>query len=798
MHSICFAFILIHARVAPGFKMRTHDKAVIRDSRGGLARGKHKHRRHGHHHTHSMKKPSTTQNVLVEPGSTNVVESHERTAVEQLPMHVEVHQAQHAADPRDVEVIDAKKQEKSDGMKALTSASALRSEPQTVFLEEPAQEGKDATRQRHSCNTGLMFAIPESLYPLQLYAEHAMSWLGKRLHFYIDNPEPANLSGPNAIEQASTTSSSKAWLKLLQQNRELKNSTLGSVADTCQAGTNSDTCSALCVDAYQSCLARTSSDKLEDLELVRNKIVSTANNSNSSTSANSSTTGSSSNAVTLWSSRNVDEEAGGPSDLSSSFSYLQRSQQEQPGVAAAGNATSAGAKDPKFYSGSPDELAEGQVCRLHSHECMSKLDTWKAGWNCSAALGLYNDILLTRDVTLQYGIECTAAASLMAIMLAVLCCGMPWTCLCVGCCVEQHRQRFRPELGTTRKLTQQQRRLEAEGEAAQPQDGTVVEGEIVEGVEEGEIEVTTTTTDPITGATLPKKIKMPANGDVLGQELFIRQKVTAYDFVELLCGLEMGNKYELYPVKDDKNLPMMHIDERGTNWCQRICCGTIRGLTFDVFYGRPQLVMAPVIAQAGPVIPGLNDEKNRDDAKNAPGVPLLEIKKGISCQGLACLCCYCGPQCCTACCRPKIHVHATEHAVGGRRKIGYVQDHNRFCGSRQEVYLGANDDAATHTFTVEGSSCQLGALCCAGFEAKYAIKEAGSNKEVGLLKKEAVTGTQLLLEFVADAQIFRVTPPDPVTLDEKAMLLAAAMMVELQYYEGQNGAANVATPGFMD
>ncbi|CAD7953450.1 unnamed protein product [Amoebophrya sp. A120] len=253
--------------------------------------------------------------------------------------------------------------------------------------------------------------------------------------------------------------------------------------------------------------------------------------------------------------------------------------------------------------------------------------------------------------------------------------------------------------------------------------------------------------------------------DIFGPQFNIKQKVTKRDLLENTLGVEMGNFYNVQPFgeKGNKNseLPWkMYVDEKSDNWCGRICCGPTRGLTFDVFYPKKE---------------------------SEGGMKILELKKPFICCEPCCACCCCF---CTGCCKPKFEVTATENFPGNKRgeayKIGYVQDHCQVCGTREEIHK-TSDGGEKHLYTIKGSCCQCGACLPAGGSASYPIYDGEHHdREIGEFKKMGGGIKQFAMELLADAQTFQVTCPDNAHNEEKALLLAAGLMVDLQYYEQTN------------
>eukprot|EP00392_Amoebophrya_sp_AT5.2_P016652 g16930.t1 len=125
---------------------------------------------------------------------------------------------------------------------------------------------------------------------------------------------------------------------------------------------------------------------------------------------------------------------------------------------------------------------------------------------------------------------------------------------------------------------------------------------------------------------------------------------------------------------------------------------------------------------------------------------------------------------------------------GGHRNIGYVQDHCACCGVHEEIFNSRDQ----HLYTVTGSCVQCGACCPCG-DARYDVVEAKSGRNVGAVVKTSRGCGQCLQEAFADVQGFDVTAPGNAGADEKALLMATALMIDLQYYEREqdkNGGGN--------
>ncbi len=191
--------------------------------------------------------------------------------------------------------------------------------------------------------------------------------------------------------------------------------------------------------------------------------------------------------------------------------------------------------------------------------------------------------------------------------------------------------------------------------------------------------------------------------DPFGEKFRVEQLVMKRDICEALTGCECGNRYSVVP--ESPNMTRMYVTEDSTCLC-KVCCGAMRELKFDVFYGGRY-----------------EDRKMRGD--NDPQI--IQFDKPFVCQ-----CCSC-PCICTDFCRPKAIVKWTGDAFGGKRNIGHVQDHCQLCGVREEIY-NAN---AEHIYTVKGGCCQCGALCPCG-DALYEVvdRKFPGERVVGKVEKK--------------------------------------------------------------
>lgn len=186
-----------------------------------------------------------------------------------------------------------------------------------------------------------------------------------------------------------------------------------------------------------------------------------------------------------------------------------------------------------------------------------------------------------------------------------------------------------------------------------------------------------------------------------------------------LCGIEAKNKY----MAADSRL---YISER-SDCCQRIIASTNRELT--------------LFAHAGP-------------SEESPVV--MRMYKPYHLQG----CCFC---------RPKMMVDMPDGSP-----IGRVEDPCACCVIDQKI-LDARENLR---FTVNGSICQCGACCpmCADFN--FTVHD-NVGMQVGGIVKPALTCSECCLK----TNRFALSYPQQATMDDKRLLTAAAMLLDLQYFE---------------
>lgn len=208
----------------------------------------------------------------------------------------------------------------------------------------------------------------------------------------------------------------------------------------------------------------------------------------------------------------------------------------------------------------------------------------------------------------------------------------------------------------------------------------------------------------------------------------IKQEFAAME----MCACEAKNRYRISEPQGEEEGGeiFLYIDEE-SECCERICCSRARALTLRVHQGS-----------------------------NKDGTIVQSMHKPFSCGGICC------------CLRP----HFDVYGPGGEGdKIGYIDDPCRCCLMDQQVY----DKSDKLLFQTKGSICQLGICCPCCASVDFSVLK--DEKEVATISKRPMTCCECLQKtnrFTIDFN--QITEPE-----EKRMLLAAAMLADLEYFEEQ-------------
>lgn len=143
--------------------------------------------------------------------------------------------------------------------------------------------------------------------------------------------------------------------------------------------------------------------------------------------------------------------------------------------------------------------------------------------------------------------------------------------------------------------------------------------------------------------------------------------------------------------------------------------------------------------------------------KDPNEVPIIEISRGLSCQGPL-----------FPCCLQELHI---KHSPTGE-ELGRVRQVFTWTAPKFEI-LDANGSII---FTMHGPCCS----CSCGADVAYPILTPDSSTEVGTVTKKF---TGFVKEVFTDADTFSVKFPATADVKTKAICLGAAFLIDFMYFE---------------
>merc|ERR1712194_49803 len=221
------------------------------------------------------------------------------------------------------------------------------------------------------------------------------------------------------------------------------------------------------------------------------------------------------------------------------------------------------------------------------------------------------------------------------------------------------------------------------------------------------------------------------------QQIKIRQQINV---IEAVTDCEAKNKYDISAIGSPNVVsvnpePKVLINE-SSECVERICCKSQRSLTFHL---------------------------RQDDQKNGP----IEIDMQKPCHIHGCW---------FESFRPRFTVR--DQRKGGI-EIGTVRDPCNCCKVHQDVY----DASGQKRYEVDATCWQLGLFCSVCFEANFDILSGDGGSPVGKVTKR-VGGLQ---DLCAQANTFDIDMPPTATVDDRKLLLAATMLLDIEYFEKAGG-----------
>jgi hypothetical protein len=224
----------------------------------------------------------------------------------------------------------------------------------------------------------------------------------------------------------------------------------------------------------------------------------------------------------------------------------------------------------------------------------------------------------------------------------------------------------------------------------------------------------------------PQQMMMTTPGGDIFQgadTLFIQQEMAVIE----LCSIEAKQRYKISKATADKKegTPFLYVTEE-SQCLERLCCGANRKLMLKV-HGGP--------TNEHPVI--------------------QTMRKPFHLQSCCCF-------------RPSFEVSGADGNT-----LGVIKDPCRCCAMDQQVFNASEKQI----FTVSGMPCQIGTCCpcCAGIG--FNVQKDGAT--IGNVTKMPVDCAELFLKtnrFIVDFGSVREAT-------ERQLLLSAAMLLDLQYFE---------------
>jgi len=225
----------------------------------------------------------------------------------------------------------------------------------------------------------------------------------------------------------------------------------------------------------------------------------------------------------------------------------------------------------------------------------------------------------------------------------------------------------------------------------------------------------------------PGQATMAAPGDIFmgAQKIYIKQEMAAIE----LCGIEAKQRYRIsIPNGEQEGQVFLYITEE-SDFCERICCSKQRSLKLKVHQGP---------------------------TKDHPVIQTMV--KPFACGGPC------------PCLRPTFTVLGPG---GDQDMIGTVDDPCKCCVMDQQV----KTPQGAEMFTVTGTICQAGLCCPCCFGVNFDTMKNGS--KVAGVEKLPLDCADMCLHtnrFMVDFGMLK----DP---SERKMMLAAAMLLDLEYFE---------------
>ncbi|KAL7062297.1 hypothetical protein AAHC03_01321 [Spirometra sp. Aus1] len=147
------------------------------------------------------------------------------------------------------------------------------------------------------------------------------------------------------------------------------------------------------------------------------------------------------------------------------------------------------------------------------------------------------------------------------------------------------------------------------------------------------------------------------------------------------------------------------------------------------------------------------------------GTEVLNVYRPFKCCAQCCLCCPCN-----ASCLDEIEVKCPTSGT-----LGYIRQQRNGC---QTLYC-VQDVSDTTLLQILGPSLCCN-VSCVGNDLSYQVLTADGNHTIGIISKK---WTGFLQEYLTDADTYAVTFPVDLQVTAKALLMAAAFLIDFMFFE---------------
>ena len=129
---------------------------------------------------------------------------------------------------------------------------------------------------------------------------------------------------------------------------------------------------------------------------------------------------------------------------------------------------------------------------------------------------------------------------------------------------------------------------------------------------------------------------------------------------------------------------------------------------------------------------------------------------------------------CICCCRPALEISNSNGELLGRVEDPFTVEACMACSIDQRIY----DQEGTHIYTTYGSICQPGFCCPCLCDVQFQVSSESGGENGHITKLFDGCG-----EIMGMTNKFKLVFPSDAPEAHKSLLLGAAMLLDLQYFE---------------